>query len=235
MEKWIDDLLVLQSTDLRIKKMRVRLADIPSDRLRISEQIEHAKTDFAHVKEDFLQAEKEIKQVESEIAGVNEKIRSVQNQSLSVKKNEEYKALLHEIEMQKGRIGEFETKELLAMEKLDAANKRKADVQKGVERAEKSTKEGLAELDELERNLKAQIAKSEAERAVLAKPIDTFTLSIYDRLLSRGSGAPFVQVHNDNCGNCHLKLTPQTITDAKKGVVTVCENCGHLLYSTHMA
>ncbi len=229
MEKWIDDLLTLQSIDLRIKKMRTRLVDIPSDRSRIGDQIEHAKAEFTKVKEDFQQAEHEIKQVVSEIAAVNDKIRSVQNQSLSVKKNEEYKALLHEVETLKGKIGEFETKQLLAMEKLDAANKRKGDVQKGVERAEKATKEGLAELDELERNLQSQIDKSDAERAVLAKHVEPFTLTIYERLL-KGSGTPLVQLHNDNCGNCHLRLTPQTITDAKKGAMTVCENCGHLLY-----
>lgn len=231
MEKWIDDLLLLQSLDMRLKKMRTRLADVPSDRLRISGQIEHSKENLAKVKENFLQAEKEIKQVESEIAAVNEKIRGVQNQSLSVKKNDEYKALLHEIDVLKGKIGEFETKELLAMEQVDAANKRKADAQRTVDMAESTAKEGLGELDALERNLKEQIAKSEAERAALAKPIDPFALSVYERLL-KGNGVPFVQLHNDKCGNCHLRLTPQTITDAKKGVVTVCENCGHLLYAS---
>ena len=32
------------------------------------------------------------------------------------------------------------------------------------------------------------------------------------------------------CGNCFLKLTPQTMTHARRGAVTECDHCRHLVY-----
>jgi len=32
------------------------------------------------------------------------------------------------------------------------------------------------------------------------------------------------------CGYCRLKVPPQTVNNAKKGIMTLCDNCSHLLY-----
>ncbi len=78
--------------------------------------------------------------------------------------------------------------------------------------------------------LKDEIAKLQAARAEKAAPVAKDLLSIYNRLLTKADTVPFVPVTQGSCGNCHLKMTPQTVNRARKGELAFCDNCGYLVY-----
>ena len=230
MKKWIEDLLRLQETDLRIRQLSTRLEMIPIEIDKIEKDIAEDEERLKKAKENDISVKLEIKQVESEIMQCNDEVEKLQKQSPMIKKNDEYRALIKEIEGVKNKISNLETKELELMDAMD-------EIRKNFQKEEKLTAERLAtlteekkDLEELETTIKNEIKKASEERIPLTALIDDELLSLYTRLLSKGVGAPLVDTPNGICGNCHLKLTPQTANIARKQEVGTCENCGHILY-----
>lgn len=230
MKKWIEDLLKLQESDIRIRNLKARTEMIPSETKKLNVEIEEEKKRIHEIKEVSLKLELEIKKVESAVTEKNNDMRRIQGQSIMVKKNEEYKALLNEIESLKRKISDLETEELLVMEKIQSEKNKFKDMEKHFKDREKHVSEEKKELEEITSKLKMEIDRIKSGRDELETKIEPKVLSIYSRILSKGCGIPFVQVTDGTCGNCHLKLTPQTINTAKKEVMTLCDNCSHLLY-----
>jgi len=230
MEKWIENLLSLQETDLRIRNLRLRLEMIPEEIRRLGMELEDNKKKLDLTKENCMRFDLDMKKVEGSIKEKNVELQRIQAQSAMVKKNEEYKALLSEIENVKKKISGFETEQLVLMDKTEEEKKKFRDVERVFNDRSKSIRDEKTGLEDLVARLKEEIVKLEILRDEKRKPLPQNVLSLYSRLLSKGSSSPFVQVSQGMCGKCHLKLTPQTVNSARKELMTQCDNCGHMIY-----
>jgi predicted nucleic acid-binding Zn-ribbon protein len=116
------------------------------------------------------------------------------------------------------------------MDKVELAKNAFKSEEKLFKDREKAIAEEENELRELEGKLKAEIESQTSLREEFSVKISPDLLSIYKRLLSKKTGIPLVDVYQGICGNCHLKLTPQTVNTVRKEMQVFCDNCGHLLY-----
>jgi predicted nucleic acid-binding Zn-ribbon protein len=230
MKKWIEDLLELQENDIRIRKLTTRLEMIPIEIKKINDDIRSTIDLLKKSKENSMSTDLEIKQVESEIIKYNEEVSKLQKQSAMVKKNDEYRALIKEINNAKKKISELETRELELMDQKDRVLKEMKNAERIAREKANTLKEEQNDLNSLEERLKKQISILRDARKALTEPVNTDVLNRYQRILNKGVGQPLVPVHDGICGNCHLRLTPQSANLANKGEVILCENCGHLLY-----
>lgn len=229
MKPWIKEVLELQVADMKTKRMNRRLKDIPNEKKEIISGIEVEKGKVSKAKEKMHETEKEIKSLEMKTDSIKAKINAMQQKSAMVKKNEEYKAFLNEIASQKSFINSLETKQLDYFEQLDADKKALSVAEKSLKNMETESKESIKDLEEMDKVLQSEIEKALQDRNPLLEKLNPEVLPTYNRLIKR-DGEPLVRVHNNTCGFCHLKLTPQTVNDAKKGQVTCCDSCGHLIY-----
>ena len=232
MKAWIKNLLVLQTADLRTKRMNVRLKEIPREKLELTSSLTGEKDKVAKAKEALSDAEKDIRKIETKIDDVKARIKTFQSKTALVKKNDEYKALLSEIETCKVTIGGFENKQIELMDTLDGTKNALTAAQKSLEYMTNEANENIEELDELAQGLKTEIDEMLIARKALIKKVDSEVFPLYSRLI-RKPGEPLTRIHNNTCGNCHLKLTPQTLNDAKKEMISTCDTCGHLIYYSH--
>jgi len=230
MKQWIEDLLKLQECDIRIRQLSTRLEMIPIEIQKIENDIKNKDEELKKKKEVGMHTELEIKQVESDIMKQVDEIERLQKQSVMVKKNDEYRALMKEINNAKNKISNFETRELELMDEKDNFHKNRKKEEKIARDKENTLNEEKADLLDLEIRLKKEIENINAGRNSLCDNIQEELLGKYTRLLNKGVGKPLVEIHDGNCGNCHLRLTPQTVNSTSKGEQIPCENCGHLLY-----
>lgn len=230
MKQWIEDVLALQETDLRVRRLLQRKQMLPVEKKKLEKELNEALAQLKTSKEMSSKTEMEIKQVESDIKQENDTIQKLQGQSTMIKKNDEYKAMLSEISRHKANISKLETKEIGLLDEIEGIKKQMADAEKVFKLKEREIKEQLEELEELEEELEEEVERMQPKRDEQAGKVDGEVMSLYNRLFKRGKGQPMVPVHNGNCGNCHLKLTPQTINETRKEGLVFCENCTHLLY-----
>lgn len=230
MKKWVENLLAVQDVDMRIRQLNLKLEMLPKEKEKLNFELENEQRILKENKSKIQKTEMDLKQLESGIKKLNEDANKLQNQSIMVKKNEEYKALLSEVDKCKAKIGDLETDVLNCLEKIDAEKNEQKNHEKTFSERSKSINGEIKELDQLAVELNEEIARIKESRTALTNSVESAILDDYTRLLNGKRGTPLAKVHMDKCGNCHLKLTPQTLNLARKGVMARCDNCSHIIY-----
>ncbi len=228
--KWAELLLLLQNVDLKIRELKKRLALLPAERKRLTEKLESLQHDREEASKQLKSIELAIKNAESEIASHQQAVTKLQQQSAMVKKNSEYQAMLSQIAALKIKIGDLESTILEKYDEQEAAKLKVQAVNTEVDSAMRSTRAEIAELDEFAVEIKKDIEEKTAEREKLSAGVEKTLLSRYNQLLSRGQGMPLASAAGGICKNCNLRLTPQTLNEARQGKVTYCDNCMHIIY-----
>ena len=227
---WALALLEVQKIDQKIRGIRTHLELLPKERKRIAADKAAIDAKAAGALKQLQECESAIHAMENEVASIGDKIAKLKQQSALVKKNTEYQVMISEVELCNQRIAELEEKILAGyddLEKRKALYLRKKKLLAGDIAALK--KEWL-EFDALETELKEEIVEQEKKRAAAASRIESDLIRRYNELLGNQDSTPLTRIENDMCGNCFLKLTPQTMTLARRGSVAYCDHCSHMVY-----
>src|SRR5215467_1392382 len=118
----IEKLLILQDRDRRIRRLNSELAHIEPERQMFQTRAAGAQTGLDTAKARVKQIESDRKNLELEVEGKKQLITKYANQQLQTRKNEEYRALAHEIETCKADIFKIENQEIELMEQAEAAH-----------------------------------------------------------------------------------------------------------------
>ncbi len=226
-------LLRLQDLDLKIEACKAREAEIPNQKSKFNIQRERLRAELEERKKTCTTLELEQRACEGAIDEKGAQIGKYNEQLNSVKKNEEYQALLHEIDLQKKQIGIKEERILAIMEELDEAKARVEEDSKRIDSELKEIDRQCAEIDtELEEAIRHR-AELEAQEAPLENDADPVLLKQYKRIRGRlKMGAALVPLLNEVCGGCHMRMLPQVVNEILAGVTMhPCRHCGRLVYS----
>src|SRR6185295_19211600 len=100
----IEKLLILQDRDRKIRRVRGELAHIDPERQQMRAKGADAQKALDAAKERVKQLESDRKNLELEVEAKKQLISKYANQQFQTRKNEEYRALQHEIELCKEEI-----------------------------------------------------------------------------------------------------------------------------------
>jgi predicted nucleic acid-binding Zn-ribbon protein len=233
MQEIIEKLLVLQDRDRKLLRVTQELAHIGPERESLKAKAASTQSSLEAAKLRVKQIESERKQRDLEIEGKKAQIEKYLNQQLQTRKNEEYKALTHEIEMAKEVIFKIEDAEIVLMEQAEAAQKEVVRATTEAAAAKKLVDDQIGRLDQREENLKKDFTALTADRAQLAAAVDDATRSRYERIFKSKGENVVVGIDHSSCGGCHMKLPPQIVTHCRAlGEIVTCPNCGRILYFT---
>ena len=234
MQDIIEKLLILQDRDRKIVRVTQELAHIGPERDGLHQKAAATQTALAAAKLRGNQIESERKQRDLEIEGKKSQIEKYLNQQLLTRKNEEYKALTHEIEMAKEVIFKIEDAEIVLMEQAEVAAKEVVRAAAEAAAAKKLVDDQIGQLNQREVNLKTELAELTAGRAQLASAVDDSTRNRYERLFKSKGENVVVGIEHTSCGGCHMKLTAQVMTScrAQADEIVTCPNCNRILYFT---
>src|SRR5258708_3866182 len=229
----IEKLLILQDRDRKIHRVQEELGQIAPERETLRNRASSTQSQLDAAKNRVKQIESERKRLELEVESKKTQIEKYANQQLQTRKNEEYKALAHEIENCKGDIMKIEDQEIVLMEQAEAALKEVARANGEANEAKKLADSLIAELGQREENFKKELAALQQGRAELAAAVDESARNRYERLLKGKGDNVVVGINHGVCGGCHMKLQQQLIVSAQaqKEIVT-CSSCGRILYYT---
>jgi predicted nucleic acid-binding Zn-ribbon protein len=231
MQEIIEKLLVLQDRDRKLLRVTQELAHIGPERESLKAKAANTQTALDAAKLRVRQIESERKQRDLEIEGKKAQIDKYLNQQLQTRKNEEYKALTHEIEMAKEVIFKIEDAEIVLMEQAEVAQKVVVRATAEAAAAKKLVDDQIGQLNQREENLKKEFAELTSSREQLASAVDDSTRSRYERLFKSKGENVVVSVEHSACGGCHMKLPTQIVTNCRaQGEIVTCPNCGRILY-----
>src|ERR1700761_5170596 len=154
MQEIIEKLLVLQDRNRKILRVSQELAHIGPERDTLHTRASATQSQLEAAKLRVKQIEAERKRLDLEIEAKKTQIEKYANQQLQTRKNEEYKALAHEIEMAKEAIFKIEDQEIVLMEQTETAQKEVARATTEAAAAKKSLDDQIGLLNQREENLK---------------------------------------------------------------------------------
>lgn len=229
----IEKLLILQDRDRRIRRVRGELEQIEPQCHLLRSKGADVQGRLEAAKLRVRQIESDRKRLELDVETKKQQIERYANQQLQTRKNEEYRALAHEIETCKAEITKIEDQEIELMEQGEQGQKEVADLTREAKETQKLTEEQVAQLGERELNLRRELADLESNRAELAEAVDAGVRARYERLSKSKGENVVVGINHGVCGGCHMKLPAQVLVACQQEQEIVsCTNCGRILYYT---
>jgi len=227
----LEQLLILQDRDQKIRQIRTEIETVPLRRSSLEAQLAASKASVETLKHKARQVEVDRKRLELDVGTRTETISRLKTQQYQTRKNEEFRAIGHEIERYENEIRKIEDDELELMVLADKVKADLAEEQKKATAAQNSIARQTADLEEKSKALESQLQGLSKERSELAGKIDEDLLGRFERLFKSKGDAAVVAVEHGVCTGCHMKVTTATAAQVKAGKEIVsCENCGRILY-----
>jgi uncharacterized protein len=233
MQEIIEKLLVLQDRNRKILRVSQELAHISPERDNLRARATGTQTQLENAKLRVKQIEAERKRLDLEIEAKKTQIEKYANQQLQTRKNEEYKALAHEIEMAKEAIFKIEDQEIVLMEQTEVAQREVTRATSEAAAAKKLLEEQIGVLNQREENVKKELAELQQGRVAISDAVEETARNRYERLFKGKGENVVVGIEHSVCGGCHMKLPAQIIASCRgQSELITCPNCGRILYYT---
>ena len=227
----IDKLLVVQDRDRRIRQLSRESEDIPARRKLSEERLKEHKEALQAAQELVKKNAAAIKGVELEIDTAKQRILKLREQQVSIKTNEQYRAMNNEVAGVEKQIREFEDREIVLMEETEGLRANVAHMDQRLKQEDVIVQSDRVQLEERLQAIQSEIERLKQERAALVTDVDADWLSRYDRTFKHHPDYALVPVDQAACGGCHMKLPPQVIQNVKRNQAMVCCSfCGRILY-----
>ena len=232
MENVLDLLVKIQGFDYEIEETRARLAQIPQEIEKLEKQIAAKEQELLEHEMRIQELKKNYKLRELEIADNEEKISKLNTQTFAVKTNEEYRAILNEVDFLKKKNGEIEDSMLGLLEEEEKLKSSIGNTRTETEEYITKKKERINELKEEGESAseKQTNAKNNFENSFAALPDDLKEL--YNRI-ARVRDKAVCLISDNTCTGCYANLTHQFLNELKKrNKILLCDNCGRILVYT---
>ena len=224
------NLIELQKADAEIARLQAEIASLPKKVSAIEAKLAGSKDRSEKAKAALKADELARRKHESDIEALRQKISKYRDQMLSVKTNQEYQALGHEITFAEQNIGKLEDKILETMVDADSKNAE-------LKRAEGDLKAHTAEIEK-EKAIATQrtaedeklLAGAREQRDSIRKSVEADTLRHYDRVL-KFRGSAIAEALDQRCSACQVLLRPQVYNELRSTEKFItCDSCQRILY-----
>jgi predicted nucleic acid-binding Zn-ribbon protein len=227
----LEQLLVLQYRQQKIKQIQTEIETVPLQRKSLEAQLAASVAGVEVLKQKNRHVEMDRKKLELDVGTRAESITRLKTQQYQTRKNDEFQAIGHEIERFENEIRKIEDEELELMVQADTIKVDLAEEEKKAGVVRESIARQTKDLEAKSTTLQSQLEELSKERAEIAGKIDEDLLSRFERLFKSKGDAVVVALEHEVCTGCHMKVTTQTAHRVKAGKEIVsCENCGRILY-----
>ena len=232
MQAQLEQLLVLQNRQQKIRQIQTEIKTMPQQRQNLEAQLAASAAALNALKSKGQHLEMDRKTLELDAGTRRESINRLKTQQYETRKNDEFRAMGNEIERYEKEIQSIEDQELELMDQAEKLKGELAAEEKKATTARDSINRQMADLETKGKTLDGQLSQLTAERAELAAKVDEDLLSLFERLFASKGDAAVVALEHEVCTGCHMKVTTQTAHRVKNGKEIVsCEQCGRILYA----
>ena len=226
----LDKLLELQKLDLTIARLDAQAQAIPRAIDALEGRLAKAREALGAAKAKAELLNKDRRGKERELDEATQNTKKKQARLFEIKTNEEYSAVLKEIEALKTKSSSLETAILEQMEQGDAAAKLVAEAERAFGSAQAELQKERQEKETQLAALQKELASLRGARKGQASRVDGELLRQYTRLMKTRDVA-VVMVTDGSCQGCGMTLTPQMYTEVKRNDrMFVCSSCNRILH-----
>lgn len=224
------ELLKLQKLDMKIAALKKSEKELPQEKDKFKIHRERLALELKQSEERCKKLLLEQRECAGDIEQRQAQIVKYNGQLYSIKKNEEYKALLYEIDLLKKQIAVKEERILALMIEHDEATVALEADKERIQREQNEIDAACGEIDNELQLLVAERKKLVKSRPPLAEKVNKSLLSRYERIRKVRTPA-VVPLNEEVCGGCFMAVRPQIVNEIMANEkIHACQHCGRLLY-----
>ena len=228
MESAKENLFALGDCEEVITALEHEQRRLPDEIAAAEGLVQQARDAVAAARLRVEDAEKERRAREVQLLEFETQRGKFQGQTALVKTNEEYTALLREIDGMTQRISETEEAILLGMEAIDEASSRLESVEKEQRSLEKGHLAEIASRSERLAEVERELVVHRGQRDERLAALGPKAQALYERV-AKVHGSGVARIKAGTCGGCHRSVPPQVINLVLAGELHVCSNCRRIL------
>ena len=184
MDVQLQSLIRLQQVDIKTAQLLETIAAVPRHLQSIEEKLQQLKLAVEQADKAVPVEEARRRRLESDRKDQQQKLVKYRDQSNSVKTNEQFHALQHEIGFVEAEIRRIEDEELASMIKSESLESQRFEARKTLAQQVKLVDEEKEQARIASVGHQQELASIQKERTALRKNVDEALLSQYDRIAS---------------------------------------------------
>jgi predicted nucleic acid-binding Zn-ribbon protein len=226
----IDRLWALRGLDEELVAHGTVLARFPAQRAELEGRTRAERAHVEQLKVRLADVQLKRRDLEREAGALAEQERRFQSQLPAIKKNEEYTALLHEIDGARRKRSDLETQVLMRMEEEEQVQRERPVADRALAAVLEENDERLRAIDAEEQAHRDAMAAIEGRRAAELEHLIPAVRNRYERIRTSREGRAVVPIVRSACGGCFRTQPPQVLQEARRrDRILSCEGCGRLL------
>ena len=224
-------LIRLQTIDLDIQQLKTKIDLFPGISKGLDDKLRDANAQVAGAQEKSKNNQATRKKLEGEVSGLETKISKYREQMLSVKTNEEYKALQKEIEHTQVAIRKVEDSILGLMLEAESSTQEIRQAEVRLKEDQQRVSQERRELEGEHQNDVTAMQSYVTERKDLEGQISSDLLPRYERVRKFRGGIGISAARDYVCEVCQVRIRPQVFQEIRKNdKIIACDACQRILY-----
>jgi uncharacterized protein len=227
----LEKLIQLQEVESQIKDYTDRIELLPKHLAELEQKLSATTKSLSSSQDRLSKLTLEKRKLESVVQDIEQKNSRYREQLLEVKTNEQYRALLHEIEFNREQIKKTEDDILTKMEEEERLRNEILHLEKQLRSEQESVNDEkkVAEA-EVERD-KGMLEDLRTRRQNLIRDVTPGLFETYTRIASFRKGIAVARARGDSCEACHVRIRPHVLSQIMSGeAILTCDSCDRILY-----
>ena len=231
---FVQPLLELQDVDGRIRELEQEIVDIPKRKEQENARLNDLRKSLEGAQSEMKAIQVRIDNTDLETQACNAKILDLKKNQVMLKTNKEFQLYNKEIKKFEDDIGNFEAREIGAMDDLIPVKAKVAELEAKLAKEQAGVDDYMTELEQRLVEVSEVLPETQKEREEVAKGVDARPKLYYDRLRSKRWPAVVALQNGSVCTGCNLVQPPSVGQMVRRDKdVVVCTMCGRILYMAH--
>jgi len=224
-------LIELQDIESRAAVASKAIAEAPGRIASLDALLQSATASLAAAKQSLTDNQTHRRSIDKDLISAQQRQEKYKEQLMSVKTNDEYRAMQHQIEAVGAEVLQHEERVLVSMMEADEVN---AEIKKAESALKAAQSKVAAERGAIENEAKtnqATLAELNAARARLIGALENKGVIDTFQRIAKVRGTAVARAEGERCTVCQVRLRPAVFAEVRKNdSIVQCDSCNRILY-----